>query len=83
MHLILSIKAFHKASFILSRFVLYTKLSNIPDPCEIRAKALGSAVNVDFLLLQIEHPDHIIFLSFLVFTTFESIFFVSFLHDKQ
>ena len=46
----------------------------MPDPSE---------TNVDFLLLQIEHLDNIIFLLFLVFITFESIFFVSFLRDKQ
>ena len=49
----------------------------------MRSKELGSAVNVDFLLLQIEHLDHIIFLLFLVFITFGLIFLVSFLHDKQ
>ena len=47
---------------------------NIPDPCER---------NVDFLLLQIEHLDNIIFLLFLIFITFGPIFLVSFLHDKQ
>ena len=61
---------------ILLNDVLKLKLLNIPF-------ASCSFINLDFLKLHIAHFNNNVDLSFFVFKTFESTFFVFLLHFKQ